>query len=174
MAFNILKGGLSSLLKGLIIFVLVTALGFAAYNFYVLPMLTDAIQRVYIDPLEFRLQSFDLDTLISEEEPQDFVYREFPSNPFMPLDAMVEVVEEKPPEEIFQKKTIKYYLRGIVSGYQKNLAIIEGGGFSYILKEGDHFDDLQVIEIGQSRVLVRDEVWSVYKLLLGGGYGESI
>lgn len=174
LALEVLKGGLSKSLKGLIIFALVLAVGFVVYNLYILPMLMDAVHSVYVNPMEFRIQSFDFDTFLAEEETEDYVYRSIPSNPFMPLDPLITVVEEPQEEIVAEKKVIEYLLRGIVSGYQKNLAIVEGAGMSFILREGDSFQDLQVVEIGRESVLLRDDVWSVYKLLLGGGYGESI
>lgn len=168
-----LSKGISKSLKFVIIFLLTSVLGTSFFFFYVLPLLTTQVDRIVVDPMEFRIQSFGfaLDELLQEES-KDFIYREIPKNPFKPLDSPQ--VEEDYSYYFSQKIEIPFRVTGIVGGGSDRLAIIEGDSSSFILRVGDTFRGYRVINITKNEVLVTDEMSLTYSLYLGGGYGESI
>lgn len=176
MAAQISERSGSTRLKRLLIPVLIILVFFSIVFLYLLPMLETQPQSVYVDPSEFHIRTFNLDSIM-EETDFDFIYRGLASNPFEPMEVLYmdddffyELEEEEP---IPLPETIPYRLTGILTVGSRRQAILEGDGESFILKEGDSFNKFMVVEINRDTVMVRSE-GSMYRFLLGGGYGESI
>lgn len=175
MAVQMSEGDVSKRHKRLLIPLLVIMVLFSIVFLYILPMLDTQPHSVYVDPSEFHIRTFDLDAIF-EDKRSDFIYRSLASDPFEPIEVVAREEDsyydfEEEPDPI--PETLPFRLTGVLTDGGIRKIILEGEQESFILEEGDSFDQYEVVEIDKDTVMVRSE-GSMYRFMLGGTSGESI